>query len=206
MLPKRPRCTSATSRVAARVPRTRAREFDDTLLEQLPGRLAESASAGQPMPRWWSSQARAASTCGAKLVAGGSTTSAGRTQAGSLLAAMPAQPGWRHSSCCCSRKAVKISLRRASARNSPSRCMIWLISSSAWAKRSLSALGTAMPQGTGSKPNFRSKRDANAGFAEIGREEAVVLRGEEAGLVLQAARQPAGIVEQQQSRSRCDTS
>ena len=40
--------TSATSRVAARVPRTRSQGVDDALLEQLPGRLVEQHRQGQP--------------------------------------------------------------------------------------------------------------------------------------------------------------
>ena len=193
--------TSATSRVAARVPRTRARELATPSWNSCQAGSLSSIGRASRMPRWWWSHASAASTCGAKLVAGGSATSAGRTQAGSLLAAMPVQPGSRQRSCCCSRKLVKTLVASGESQE--------LAVAMHDLADQLQRLGEtlAVRLGHGHAPRHRIEAELpleavrERRIAEIGREEAVILRREEAGLVLQPLRQFAGVVEQQQPRA-----
>ena len=156
--------TSATSRVAARVPRTRARELTTPSWNSCQAGSLSSIGSGQPDPQMVvePGERRLHLRCEA---GGGRLGDQRRQDAGGIAARRRCRRSRARATARAAARGrlVKIALRRASARNSPSRCMIWLISSSAWARRSLFALGTAMPQGTGSKPNFRSKRAANAG-------------------------------------------
>ena len=112
-------------------------------------------------------------------------------------------PGAAQTACCCSRKAVPMRCWRPSSRNMPSRWKIWLIRSSARASLSLPSRAPPCPTAPGrSRTSGRSARRRRIGEG-LG-EEAVVLCGQRAGLVLQPLGQHARLVEQHEPRALGD--
>ena len=101
--------------------------------------------------------------------------------------------------------AVPMRCLRPKSRNTPSRWKIWLIRSSA---RASSALPLARhrhaPRHLGEAELLLDSAAAKAGIGEVLGEEAVVLRGQRAGLVLQPVGQHARLVEQHEARALRD--
>ena len=154
------------------------------------------------MPVRSSTQCSKPVTSAAKLVGCSAALSGGRTQLGLVVPASVLHSGVRQTSCCWRRGSPAGCCASGRYRGTaPSRWKIWLIRSSA---RASSALPCARhrhaPRHLG-EAELLEIAGVEVVVGEVLGEEAVVLGGQRAGLVLQPVGQHARLVEQHQARA-----